>query len=408
MKRMLSGLLALCLLLALLPVFAGPVQAADVGHAESCLQGSWYYDPQTSQLSDWSSAILVQYSGYNFIITLIQPRDELYTVYSVENDPELLYVAGYGESVGNGLYMYEADDSAGTAEGFYPVGVVHEGETVTLVYWKTENTRTGIQGTAGSFQDGIITIPDVEGTLDYPIPVLNSKNEICAIYYGGEGQAISLITDQDDFYGNSQSGTPEATEPKAPEQEYEPQSPGGQTDMRVEWPVDLPELEELYGQAIVQKKPSMIGTIVIAVLAAAAVALLAAVVVIGRKKKSPPVQPVVDTAEEGTELARAEYTGLNLLFTHGLCVSVTESLSVGRAPDNSLVIPKTANTVSGHHCQILVQNGAAYLRDLGSTNGTFINGRKLVTGQLVQLLPGMIVSLGGVSSPEGFTVLQGR
>jgi len=51
--------------------------------------------------------------------------------------------------------------------------------------------------------------------------------------------------------------------------------------------------------------------------------------------------------------------------------------TIGRLPDNSVVIDNPA--VSGHHACI-VRNGDAYtVEDLGSTNGTFVNGRAVAS-----------------------------
>jgi ABC transport system ATP-binding/permease protein len=48
---------------------------------------------------------------------------------------------------------------------------------------------------------------------------------------------------------------------------------------------------------------------------------------------------------------------------------------IGRDPAAGLKLDTLA--VSWHHCEITEQNGAHLLRDLGSTNGTFVNDRKL-------------------------------
>jgi hypothetical protein len=50
-------------------------------------------------------------------------------------------------------------------------------------------------------------------------------------------------------------------------------------------------------------------------------------------------------------------------------------LTVGRKPDNDLVIDDPA--VSGHHALIFSQDGAFFIEDLGSTNGTFVNDGKI-------------------------------
>jgi pSer/pThr/pTyr-binding forkhead associated (FHA) protein len=55
---------------------------------------------------------------------------------------------------------------------------------------------------------------------------------------------------------------------------------------------------------------------------------------------------------------------------------------IGRAPDNELVIQgPTASTVSLHHVAI-DSNGGFHIRDLDSTNGTFINGERVTDAEL--------------------------
>jgi EAL domain-containing protein (putative c-di-GMP-specific phosphodiesterase class I) len=49
--------------------------------------------------------------------------------------------------------------------------------------------------------------------------------------------------------------------------------------------------------------------------------------------------------------------------------------SVGRKPGCSLQL--NARTVSGHHADLLVQDGNLVLVDRGSTNGTFVNGQRV-------------------------------
>src|SRR5262245_12042091 len=48
---------------------------------------------------------------------------------------------------------------------------------------------------------------------------------------------------------------------------------------------------------------------------------------------------------------------------------------VGTAPTNHLVL--TDRTVSRIHCEIGLRAGSVTLRDLGSTNGTFVDGRRV-------------------------------
>lgn len=56
--------------------------------------------------------------------------------------------------------------------------------------------------------------------------------------------------------------------------------------------------------------------------------------------------------------------------------------TIGRAEDNSLVIHDP--DVSAHHAEIVISEGAFVLRDLGSANGTFLNGGKIDAAGLYQ------------------------
>ena len=68
-----------------------------------------------------------------------------------------------------------------------------------------------------------------------------------------------------------------------------------------------------------------------------------------------------------------------------------ELTTVGRLPDNALQIPEAS--VSSHHCEIQMRGNDLFVRDLGSTNGTFINGEKINEGTVKA---GQILRLGMV------------
>jgi len=55
-------------------------------------------------------------------------------------------------------------------------------------------------------------------------------------------------------------------------------------------------------------------------------------------------------------------------------------LTVGRKPDNDLVIDNPA--ISGHHARILKQAGSYFVEDLKSTNGTYLNGKRVLKSGL--------------------------
>ena len=63
-----------------------------------------------------------------------------------------------------------------------------------------------------------------------------------------------------------------------------------------------------------------------------------------------------------------------------------EKTTVGRVADNAFEIPEAS--VSSHHAEIALQGNDVVVRDLDSTNGTFINGERVteVVLKLVQIL----------------------
>ncbi|HJQ71138.1 MAG TPA: FHA domain-containing protein, partial [Blastocatellia bacterium] len=59
-----------------------------------------------------------------------------------------------------------------------------------------------------------------------------------------------------------------------------------------------------------------------------------------------------------------------------------DTVRVGRAPDNTLAFSGAARRVSAHHAEIKRKGDHYILHDLGSTNGTMINGRRVITTEL--------------------------
>jgi len=69
-----------------------------------------------------------------------------------------------------------------------------------------------------------------------------------------------------------------------------------------------------------------------------------------------------------------------------------DKTTVGRVEDNAFQIAESS--VSSHHCEILLQGSEVIIKDLGSTNGTFINGQKVTTQSPIK--SGQILRLGQV------------
>jgi hypothetical protein len=65
--------------------------------------------------------------------------------------------------------------------------------------------------------------------------------------------------------------------------------------------------------------------------------------------------------------------------------------TIGRVEDNSFQIAEPS--VSSHHCEVLLRGTEIVIKDLDSTNGTFINGEKIAEKVL---LPGQTLRLGNI------------
>ncbi len=59
----------------------------------------------------------------------------------------------------------------------------------------------------------------------------------------------------------------------------------------------------------------------------------------------------------------------------GQAVPLGEGVSIGRNPDNQVVVMESF--VSGRHARIYRQDSGYWVEDVGSTNGTFLNGKRL-------------------------------
>lgn len=81
-------------------------------------------------------------------------------------------------------------------------------------------------------------------------------------------------------------------------------------------------------------------------------------------------------------------TGLVIKSADQSVVVNGSRITIGRAEDNALIL--TDGSISGHHCEVLVRNGEPVVKDLGSANGTFINGQRITetvlkSGQVLRL-----------------------
>jgi pSer/pThr/pTyr-binding forkhead associated (FHA) protein len=83
------------------------------------------------------------------------------------------------------------------------------------------------------------------------------------------------------------------------------------------------------------------------------------------------------------------------------CFRGASNCVVGRAPECDLRFFGTERDrrVSRHHCELVIDAPMLLVHDLGSTNGTYLNGHRLATGPetLSKSRSGDVVTVGGTS-----------
>src|SRR5882724_9881096 len=68
-----------------------------------------------------------------------------------------------------------------------------------------------------------------------------------------------------------------------------------------------------------------------------------------------------------------------------------DKTTIGRVDDNTFPIAEPS--VSSHHCEVVLRGSDVVIKDLNSTNGTYINGEKITESVLK---PGQILRLGQI------------
>ena len=86
-----------------------------------------------------------------------------------------------------------------------------------------------------------------------------------------------------------------------------------------------------------------------------------------------------------------------VILTQGLPVTGrahelnVDRTTIGRVEDNMFQIAE--QSISSHHCEVLLRGNDVVIKDLNSTNGTFINGEQITENVLK---PGQTLRLGNV------------
>ena len=99
--------------------------------------------------------------------------------------------------------------------------------------------------------------------------------------------------------------------------------------------------------------------------------------------------------ENGLRAVTAEPLAVNVEYPDGRVetheVEAGQRLVIGREGDCDVLLPY--DTVTKKHLEIRVEEGAYYIRDLTSMNGTYLNGNKVVPELDCQVKPGDVVRI---------------
>jgi pSer/pThr/pTyr-binding forkhead associated (FHA) protein len=74
------------------------------------------------------------------------------------------------------------------------------------------------------------------------------------------------------------------------------------------------------------------------------------------------------------------------------CELKGEKTTIGRMDDNAFQISE--GSVSSHHCEVLLRGKEIVVKDLNSTNGTFVSGERVTNEHALK--PGQILRLGQI------------
>jgi len=103
---------------------------------------------------------------------------------------------------------------------------------------------------------------------------------------------------------------------------------------------------------------------------------------------------IVDTEENPTiKKANINVRGVPRLEVHGKSKKLSnKAFGIGRDRTNGIIIadPK----VSKFHALVTFEKGEGYIKDSNSTNGTYINGKRITAGKRVKLKDGDKIKVG--------------
>lgn len=249
------------------------------------------------------------------------------------------------------------------------------------------------------------TLTDLDGTLEAAKTICEDEIPVCAAVNipeklrDGSEKGIQL-TFEEGLTAQTQAVMPFGEVSADPEPEPEP-TPEPEPE-----PEPQPEPE----------KKSVLPLIVTGVAAVIAAVGAAAVLLLRRKKKQSRIEPVREPAGvfsgEKTDILDRRPAGAggtvvlvdrdsHLMLCLTDCANpdrhfeapLRGRVSIGRSSENQIVVDYD-KSISGRHCEIFVEGKSFYLRDLNSSNGTLVDGLRVVDA--AEICNGSTIKLGRV------------
>ncbi|MCM1320492.1 MAG: FHA domain-containing protein [Bacteroides sp.] len=107
-------------------------------------------------------------------------------------------------------------------------------------------------------------------------------------------------------------------------------------------------------------------------------------------------ETIISTSKVGQHIEQITATdAVSYLMLNNKKIPLVAKITIGRHSDNSIVID--SSLASRHHAVIHKIKADYYLKDIGSTNGTFLNGHKIPEDKYVKLNSGDKISVGNVN-----------
>jgi pSer/pThr/pTyr-binding forkhead associated (FHA) protein len=103
-------------------------------------------------------------------------------------------------------------------------------------------------------------------------------------------------------------------------------------------------------------------------------------------------ETIIYTSRVGQRLSGIRKPGTTYITFQGNHIPIARRLTIGRDSKNSITLDD--KLVSRNHAIIQKIRSDYFIQDLGSTNGTFVNGKPIPPGKYVRLNPADTILIG--------------